>query len=717
MDQGMRALPLSLLEDTPKAFETDGSMQLAMFEGVASPAEEMRTEPTDPDGTPADADEWQEVIDFDMAEPEPDAELTLGEMELDDATMDLMLEMGYQGTVRRTVSPERMNEFLLHERQRRQTPPPADAYAYEGEEYEKEEQAESIFRRYTHEKYMLLLRLLGSAAFFVLLLLYELLPLLGISFSNLPTFDDAPVATMYIGIQLLVLCGVFAWRELWGGLKKGLTLRAELWSVPALACVMNVIYSVAVLAVAQETTVHTFHTLTAFFILMGLVSEYLRLCREIRSFAVYTAKGRKFTLSDSREKNGVAEQMHRGGLSYDTVVMEPRAVRFPHGYFSSVNEQSEADPFLNLILTPLVVLTATFGVAAMVLGASAQEAIESAMIAFFALAPVSVFAVHTLPIEVLSRRLFRRNCTVAGEAMVEKYAACDVLVLHDMHMYREVAASDCGIVIYDKEHALRILACLDALYHVIGGPMRETFSQVGDRVPTPDIQIRRLARNGVEAVTERESLLLGDESFLARYGIAMTEGKGSLGRLGVCRNGKLVAMLRVRYRTEEVFDMLYRNMSASGIGCALQTFDPAISGAFVARTRRSEGLPISVVHRSARALSQEAERPVTEPVGLLAIGSRLKLAECLIYCRKLYRVMKLSHRAQYVAFVLITLGLVALLPFGALGVMHQWWLMLLHAVLSAGMLIPVLCGMPKKQDFMLDATENNEQSKGNTSTQ
>ena len=686
----------------PELF-SDGSGQLSLFEN-----EEREDEIASALDVTEEAveEEDQLAMDFgDDADVEyPSEERVEDTAQISDSVLSLMFEFGDVSVANGAFERERVDSY--EQRKRREARAPldsAEAFAFDGEEYESLEQNEKLYARYMHEKYFTLLRVLGCGFFALLMFAYELAGGLGVVFDNMKYL---PVY-MLIDVQFLVLCTLFAWRELWSGIKKAFTFSAKRWSLVALILAFTVIYDIAIVVVGAEQFPLTFGTVCSAYIFFGLLTEYFAVCREIKSFEVYASDKKKFTFDTTPGAGSSAEKMYRGGLPQSKKVFEMKDVGFPKGYFSAVNRKESADTIVNYSITPVVLLSTLALLACVMLGTSVEISLSAFMVTLTLLSPISAFAAHTFPICRATSRLYKRECAIAGEVMANKYGECEYIVFRDMHLFKRADIHKNGIVIYDEKNSRDIIEYLDALYDAIGGPMKGVFGGISKN--SHQVRLRRIARNGIEAAIDgRHSLILGEADFLKRYGIGFDATQKTSNRdgiLGFAVDGKLAAKLCLRYECEPFFEMIVERMEQNGMRCAIETYDPIISGAFVAACRENKSIPINVIHKNVADYYSNRNAEAAEDTGLVVCSSRFKLVESAVWCKRLRGVLKLCGAMQIIFSAIFCGALAAAVCLGYMEYIDQYAVMLAQAMSMMPVFFAMALRFPSKDYFSLDSNK------------
>lgn len=702
-------------DDHKEEFFSNDSGQLALFE------DSVHREDYESDDESASEeehfDENQIVLDFgDVYDGEENVAESFNEpSNIDASFLGLMLEFGDKVAIGKNVSTERID--IYNERSTSNDVSSlnvSEVFGFEGDEYVDPDQADDVIYSYQRDKKFTFLRLLGCGAFSALIVLFELLPHLPIKLSGILDHSKYPTVYLLLGIQLLVFAGAFAWRELWAGLKKAFCFKSELWSVSALVTAAVLLYQTVLIVLSPDSLPMMFGSFAAIYIFIGMICEYLKVCRELKSFEVYSCDSVKYTFETEPLANSAAEKMYRGGVSSKVNIFEPREVSFPNGYFSEVNSLSEPDMLINCMITPIILVSAALWIVSMMLEVSLVQSLEIFILSLTALSPSALFASRTLPLYIASSRLYERESAIASEVSARKYASCDIMIFRDSHLFRKSRADDNGIVIYDEKNTKKIISYLNALYDAIGGPMKEIFAEVGDKY---EPKLRRIARNGVEAVINKQSVILGDIEFQHRYGISFPDKElqqSGEGILCLSIDGVPSAKLCLRYRTEPIFEMIVSKMEENGIKCAIETYDPVINSVFVATSREDGAMPINVVHKNVTDYYSEMPENVEGNTGLVACSSRLKLVECVVWCKKIFAAKKACFGVHIAMSVLTLAVLIATLVLGVIGMANQYWVMLLQLFTMIPTLIVICSKLPPKRYFAVEENKKKQRNREDT---
>jgi len=630
---------------------------------------------------------------------EEGSEAYINTEQIRESVVDLMLQLGCEEEMETPLEAE-LSEDLRAE----------DLFMnVEEKESIRSEKAETIFRFFQKKKIWGLFALLGTAFMTLLIFLYDTLPLFDVEFLGMLSHLDYPGAYMMIGSQLLLVCALISGKPLWQGVKKMVTLHPNLYSVVALLTLCTFLYDLAMILLPHSDFPPMFHFLTSLTMLFAAIGEYALLIREAKIFSVYSTKEGEcqYTLRESGGKNGIADQMYEGGLSREKMVYIPEETFCSVDSFASMREEVIGNRWISLAMLPSIFLSMLAMVITMILDSSFEVAAITAMTVLFVVLPLHAAFAICIPLCGSASRLQKRGIGVNGKKDMDRYQDGDLIVYNDLHLFRKCTASDTGIVFYDESETMTIMACLERLYSQIGGPLSEVFSEIPESCRFQKLRVRRIFRNGLEAFVEKKHILLvGDATFMRRYGLVFPKSEEKKGRSTLCisLDGKISAKMSVRYTVEPIFEMLVERLAKEGIEVVVETFDPLIQAPMIASVRTMGRSPINVFHKNVSYLYRKEHLKATpEETEIVATSSRLKLAEAVVWCKRLYS-MRRQNNILTAIFSVVGITFVALaITFGWMFYINQYWLLLFSVLPHLSVLILSLNMMPKKNYFTVDA--------------
>ncbi len=540
---------------------------------------------------------------------------------------------------------------------------------------------------------------MGAIAFILLLL--ELLPVFEIVPDGILDYTEYGIVYVLFDIQLIAFMAVLYWQRLWDGFARLLTLTVNVYSVLAMTLLVTLGHSILACFCTADGMPYLYNSISAIYILASYVVDILDAKRVRRTISELIISDKVYALRRSHGKDSMADKMYLGGVAPDTNIYEPAEVKL-EGYKKCFVNDREAttDKTVIYAMTPVVVFSALIAVSSMVFGNEFSYAINAMVVTFTTLAPLSAIISSFLPTYVSYLRLSHRGCIIASEKAATRIGDCDALVFGDRHLFKESDSKDNGIKIYNEHRASDVLACLDAVYGAIGGPMQNVFAGANRGSSKKKVYIVRITRNGIEAVVDdRVSVIIGAAEYLLRYGISTEEqgAKSSSGILYVAINSKLEAKLSLNYRTEPLFESLSELMGDNKISTVIGTYDPVISGSYVAYCRRGKDIkyPVSVVHKNKTDYYKNEKAQITaSKSGAFVLSSRLKLVELAVFAKKMMRVIRYNSIIRGVLFGLSALLSVIFTVGGAMQDVNTLWVLLYHLIACASYAVVAIMMLP-----------------------
>ncbi|MGM9683806.1 MAG: hypothetical protein ACI3XQ_09425, partial [Eubacteriales bacterium] len=557
----------------------------------------------------------------------------------------------------------------------------------------------------------MVVRLAGTCVLLLASLLLELMPLLSVHLSGLLDYVNYPVTYILIDMQLLVLAAALSAKKIADGFRRLLTAGAGINSVIAMTSALTVLYGAVSCIFSSDGLPLLFNSVPIFYILISLAAQLCREKRTARNSAGLSGNMKIYTMVQSDGAGSLAEKMYRGGFGVDKNVYEPVLTENVMTDIPDVDEDEENNvlPLIKYWIIPAFVFSVLTAVLAMILGAELAEASCSLMISFLALVPLCAKTSRLLPFFISSHRLAKRGCYIRSVEDARRAANCDAIVFSDRHLFGGCRPEDNGIKIYDEGKTREVMESLRALYSVIKGPMAGVFDGVPDESGASgvDVKLVRVARAGVEAVIDRKkSVILGKKDFIRRYGILLGDDDDRINILYLVIDSKPAAKIILNYKPEPLFDKLCEMLADNGISVAIETYDPVISGHFVAATRESGAPPVNVIHKNLRDFYRPPRKPsAVKDTGIYACSSRLKLVEIAVFCKKIVRADKAGAVVR-ASFTAVTAALaVALSVLGAAESVNSFFIILYQLLWLGISDIAARCNIPQEFEAELAKAE------------
>ncbi len=628
--------------------------------------------------------------------------------ELDLSTINLMMQFCEKQELEKTIGDEKVDDFLKLEDS---AAPEADTLNESNEkEYVDFGQNDEILSKYKKNHISALLSMLGCIAIALFALIYELLPVVGIELSGILSYVEYPAVYALLGLQFVAFAAAICYKKLWNGLKRAFSLTPNTYSIIALILGLTAIYDTVVVIILSVTgdALPAMYNAIAVIITAFLASaDYLTVVLEMKAFGVYSSSAQKYTAIKEERRGGIGAKMYDGGLEEDKSVYSIKSIDFPNGFFRSIKAKQSKNKLLTALIIPVLIIGIIASVVSAILGSSAYASTAAFIVCVYAILPVVLIFTEILPYTVAIIKLSKRGSAFAGVEAVKKYECCNVFVFNDLHMFKKCKTEDVGIAIYDTSVGYLVLGCIDALYSKIGGPLSGMKMNLPDVFKFQNVAIKRITKNGIEAIIDKKhTLVVGEAAFLQRYGLNFPPNEKENGRSTLCvsLNGKISAKLSVKYEAEPIFEMLVERLNEVGISCAIQTYDPLINSSMVASARNLGDAPISVVHKNSEDFATENNnRYRSEADGVISCGSRLKLAETLVWIKKLNKLNGITQKIAIGFSATGALLATLLLVFGVIEHVNQLYILLYLLSELITILVLTFTLLPTSKYFTVDA--------------
>ncbi|MBR6680831.1 MAG: hypothetical protein IKL59_06175 [Clostridia bacterium] len=604
----------------------------------------------------------EKVAETVNAETETETEVAVEEPEktesesLDFSEMNIMLQLGFEDELKDTVGEEGVEDFVRYdtadkEKQRvdgekRKIDPRADKA-----DYTSPAQNDSIKERYRADSIKALIKLIGVTVIAVIIGFIELMPILNVRLEGVLDYNVYPSLYILFGSQLLILAAAVVYKPMISGLVYSFSAKPTRHSPVALSVAMTILYDIImilIVAIAQEEYPPMFNAIAAFLIAISAFVDYIMIVCEKKTFNVYSVDEIKYTLTDETASGRIKEKLMRGGVESTKNVYVPERIDFPRGFSQLCRTENEWK-LVKIFTIPVFIFSILALIINMSFGREFVEVSGTLMMAFVLSMPIMIIVSETLPCFIASLRLEKRGSAVVGDEMYRKYSECDMIAFDDTYLFEKCRSEELGIAIYDTSVGYLALGCFKALYDKIGGPLSDLNIELPDVFRFDDVKIRRMSRNGIDAIVDgRHSLLVGDYAFMQRYGLTFPESESDkikgAGILCLSLNQKVTAKISVKYNTVEIFEMLAERLTDDGITPIITTADPLINSALIAKNRKLGDSPIGVVHKNSKDTEAgDVHKKKYDPDGIVSCISSLKLAETLVWCKRVEKIRRLCE--------------------------------------------------------------------------
>ena len=568
------------------------------------------------------------------------------EAELDETDINLMIALGYEEELQQTIGLDRVTEAeekLDKDVAKGNT---HDSAAFRGFEYTEKEQAKEIMQNYRTEYNGTVLRLIGSILLLVALFFYENIALLGVELPGALNMRHFPAVHTLVSLQLLVLSVALSWRELFSGLRSAVTFKPTPQSMGAVAVAVAVIYDLIIALIAPNGGVVLYNFPAALCLTLMALYDLMTLKREIYSFTV---------VADRHEKYAARSIVVRDAVSgEEELTLDIRRSAFVSRYFARTNAKSTVGSHLNFVLLPVLAVSLALAFISFSMHKDGVGALNIFALTNMFCLPVSTLIAYSYPLFRAAQIAFEDDTAILGEASSEEYSGASVVSFADTDMFPSYSVKLRSIKLYGNARPDLVLFGAASVFSRVGGPLADVLELATMEFDSAEsVEIIRIAEDGIEAIVDGQSILIGREDFLSTYDVhplrdADDDANGER-VLYIVMDGVLCAKLYVQYEMDADFEDTLRALTKEGITAKIRTYDPNIDEELLAIKLRGKPFAVQV--------DKQMEEP-TEPgrleeidSGLVSRSSAKSLVRPALLCSRLAHVRRTGSIIRTVALV------------------------------------------------------------------
>lgn len=568
-------------------------------------------------------------------------------------------------------------------------------------EYMDRSQTPEIQKRYRAKLIGLYIKLGLCGIFTVLLLVFENMEVLGRLFTGTAkqfggVFDPAVYPTVYamVSLQLMLLACVFAWEQIYDGLRNLFRGTPKPESLTALLTFAGIAYTamIARITVQSEEPV-MFNFVIALAAFMTICSAIYNTKREMLGFQVVSSPKPKHIVVRVPDDESRCET---GAFAEDENICDVMRIEktdFVDGFFTRLYTP---DPTTNLFMSCamgiVVALSVLFGVFTGVRGGSGVEIARVVIVSLCTMAPLSVFLGFAYPFWRANMASRDYDSTIIGESSLTEYANASIVTFDDKNVFPSYSVKVQNIRIYNNARIDRVMYYAASVFAKAGGPLQDVFEVATIEMGHSDnVNIFDTDRGFLAAEVDGVNILFGSAKALAERGLKIprtvfdedADMSDELSIMYMFREDRLVAKMYIQYVMDGDIELILGQFQNSGLYVCVRTFDPNIDERMIARKVNMKRIPLKVV----RYASTENETAEKASSGLVTCGSPKSLLQVISYCDKVLHTKK-TNIALYVLAMLIGAAVMVLLTLsGSIGVMTSLYIALYQLLWLVPMLV------------------------------
>lgn len=258
--------------------------------------------------------------------------------------------------------------------------------------------------------------------------------------------------------------------------------------------------------------------------------------------------------------------------------------------------------------------------------------------------PASTLIAYSYPIFRAAQIAYDEDTAIIGETSAEEYSGASTVSFADKDVFPSYSVKLRSIKLYGNARPDLVLFAAASVFSKVGGPLDvvlELATKELDRAE--NVELVRIAENGIEATVDGSSVVIGRAEFLEAYNIyplhdaeddANTAGGARI--LYIVMDGVLSAKLYIQYEMDVDFEFTLRELAREGISARIRTYDPNIDDALL--TVKLRGKPYQV-HIDKQLNAPDEPDPLDHlDSGLVSRASAKSLIHSAVMCSRLMHV-------------------------------------------------------------------------------
>ena len=627
-------------------------------------------------------------------EPLPGEQIQTG-VEFDEKDIHMMSALGYEQEVKSRLGSQRVRNAVVTRKQKHQgagTDNPL-CFAWHGKEYMDAADEAEIKQAYSREKPWVIVRLSVCIALLFSLIALDNAYLLGYLQGSVPAIVASPVYPLIAALAVLVVAAV-SWRRLWEGLRSIVTLKHNLYSVPALMLIASFVYDL-ILVFLVDKQYMMFNSLAVLALTLCAIADVLNLFTQERNFKVVRSGKPRYGV----EKVSDAVHGSRLPVSEQDTVQKPhmgayrvRKISRVGGYFRRTGAAEERGLSLSIVYGVLFVCAIAAAVATYIATGQGMSALTAFMICINGAMPLSMLLFAAIPAFTVGKTLMRSGCAVVGSEAIEEYKDVKALYFDAGQMFCAYGSSQ--ITVRGDSDIGTYMDKTRTLLRALGGTLANIAGEGEQEDDAPvKIEIMSVGENGMTLYMDGVTcVMMGDYDYLAARGVRLPrreleknyKKRKNSTVIYIAFDGAFRVGYSVDYELRREFLLRAQQLKAEGIAPVIVTYDPCINQETVNARAKSSGI---TVERQREYEGAAGEMPLD--CGVIATRAPEDVLLPLLACRKLRRVRTVGMIWRY-AYLALTTALIVLLS--VLGCVWYIWplLLLLYQALWL-VVIPIAC--------------------------
>lgn len=540
------------------------------------------------------------------------------------------------------------------------------------EEYSSPVQKKEIFDNYRKQHRFGFIKIIACAAVLLLALLFENISSFGSGISGMFNRENYPVVYILMSLQLLVLAGGLAWKQLYNGIRALFIFRPIPESIASTVVAASAVYHIAHCFISETNPKVSLYVFPAIFcVFIALIYDFINLKREIYSFNIVASKRMKYTIDHVDTDGATLEnEAFSDYLSEEENVsmFKIGKTSFVKGFSARMNAYPRSYGIITVLLAAAVAIGLIFFIVATVLH-DVKTAFSFGYLAFIFAVPTCSLTAFCLPFFRASKKAFDDDSAIVGNVSLAEYAKATTLSFNDKDVFPAYGVKVKSIKVYGDSRIDTVLYNAASVFKIIGGPLSDVFdTATHDLGSSDDTEIIEITKDGIEAIVGGRHLYLGKTSYIRSRDIApivepedeALEDSGEASIMYLVSDDMVSAKMYIQYTIDPDFEFTLRKLYKAGICIGIKTLDPNIDDKLLGSKVKITRYPVRILRCS--SVEEAAEKDENVDSGIVSRGGPRSLLSAFVLCAKvLYanrtnvtvKILSIAFSVLLMAFLLV----------------------------------------------------------------
>ncbi len=543
-------------------------------------------------------------------------------------------------------------------------------------EYTSHEQDAEIRSKYSRVFGFTAVRFVFCIIFAALIFVFENMSLFGITPTGAMSVSVYPTVYAMIDLQLVVLCGVMAYRSISSGFVSLIKLRPTAESVSTILLAASLVYTAVISAAPGLRGGAIYNFPVALAMVFTMLCELLNLKREAMGFGVVSSARRKYAIRHITD-----EERARDAALFEDYVPEGSPMfavvktGFVDGFFKHIRPDFTRRKFtvaLLIINAAEVVLAA---VCVMLMGADAYSVATMAY-GTLVLGLSSTYIISCAhPFYRASKVAFDTDSAVIGESSLKEYSDGSVVFFDDRDVFPATGVKINSVKVYGENRIDTVIFYAASIFARTGGPLRDVFSLATvDIGHSESLDIFEGESNGLYCSIDGNNVYVGTNDYMISKGYETPYGENDSGleKSGIrlmymADEEEILAKFILQYTVDSEYELIFKQLYKAGMCVGIRTNDPNIDTDFVMKKFKLDtDYPVRVVHFGPdREIIRTTDRCES---GIVSTHSVKSLLKALSLCDRVKYVSKIHNLFLILGAVLSVLLVYIVAMFSKLGI-------------------------------------------------